>query len=64
MLGLILVFLLWGPAEVILIRRLGTIWDYVSGVYGEVDIEKRIKEEVLNIKKDLITLFEQNKNQK
>lgn len=55
---------LWGPAEVILIRRLGTIWDYVSGVYGEVDIEKRIKEEVLNIKKDLITLFEQNKNQK
>lgn len=53
---------LWGPAEVILIRRLGTIWDYVSGVYGEVDIHKKIEQEVLNIQKDLIMLFEQNKS--
>lgn len=52
---------LWGPAEVILIRRLGTIWDYVSGVYGEIDVERKIKEEVANIQKDLMTLFEQDK---
>lgn len=55
---------LWGPSEVILIRRLGTIWDYVSGVYGNIDLDKKIKEEILNIQKDLTTLFEESERQK
>jgi len=35
----------WGPIEPILTRRLGILWDYVAGVYGEVT-DKIIEEQI------------------
>lgn len=35
----------WAQCETILFRRLGILWDYVAGMYGEFD-EKKMKEQL------------------